>query len=132
MYYIAHNNFATEQQSLKKQQNYLHKQKHNPPSPRMNKVAIPIIVIMYMIGDSGRTGKCSQNYVLKHAVNKICPHLTLIFIHFRGLFDITYMKWVKVAFDISPIFQKFTFLKNESVTTYKNVSAANCAQHMKH
>jgi len=39
---------------------------------------------------------------------------------------------IKVAFDISPIFQKFTILKNESVTAYKNVSAANCAQNMEH
>jgi hypothetical protein len=33
-------------------------------------IAAPIIAIMYMIGGSGGTGKCSQNYVAKHAVNK--------------------------------------------------------------
>jgi hypothetical protein len=56
--------------SLKKQLNYLHKQKHDTPSPRMSMTAVPIIAIMYTIGVSGGTGKCSQNYVAKHAVNK--------------------------------------------------------------
>jgi hypothetical protein len=37
---------------------------------RMSTTAIPIMAIMYLSGGSGGTGKCSQNYVAKHAVNK--------------------------------------------------------------
>jgi hypothetical protein len=36
----------------------------------MSRIAVPIIAITYTIGGSGGTGKCSQNYVAKHAVNK--------------------------------------------------------------
>jgi hypothetical protein len=36
---------------------------------------------------------------------------------------------VKVTFDISPVFQKFTFLKSESVTAYKNVSGKLCTKY---
>jgi len=71
----------------------------------------------YLIGGSGGTGKCSQNYVAKYTVNKMST-FNINFYHFGRLFHITrtYMQRVQVSFDISPIFQKFTFLKNESVT----------------
>jgi hypothetical protein len=68
-YYVAHRSLMTAQQPFEKQQNYLHRQKHDTPIPRMSMTAVPITAIMYMIGGSGGTGKCLHNYVAKHAVS---------------------------------------------------------------